>query len=74
MKNPRVKESEKAGYICIDCGEEFFDDTWNSYTDQSYDISLRTIRQIAIMHCIHEKHSGFKVNGSDSNEVITVKT
>jgi DNA-directed RNA polymerase subunit RPC12/RpoP len=69
MKNPRAKESEKAGYVCIDCGEEFFDDTWNSYTDASYLINLESIRQIAIMHCIHTGHSGIKIAGSDAPKI-----
>ena len=72
MKNPRVKDNEKAGYVCADCSEEFFDDSWNSYTDMSY-LTLEYVRQIAIMHCIHTGHSGIKVAGSDA-PVITIKS
>jgi len=65
MTNPRLKEEQKLGYICLDCGEEFYDDTWNSYTSQSYLIVPEAIKTAAIIHCINNGHHKLILRGTD---------
>jgi len=72
MNNYRLKDNQKLGYICLDCGLEIFDDNWNPYTCQPVGIKNEAIKMSAILHCIETGHQ--KLLLRDTDIIITVKT
>jgi hypothetical protein len=59
-----MKDSE-GGYTCLDCGLEIYDDTHNSYLNQSYLIVQEAIKTAAVIHCITEGHHRLRLRGTD---------
>ena len=72
MANNLLEETQKGGYICLDCGEEIYDDTENPYFDIPYLISNKSLKAQAILHCMQEKHTRLLLRGT--NTIITVKS
>jgi len=62
------------GYVCVDCGEEFYNDTYNPYADCPYIIDENVIKLSAELHCVRMGHKGLKViTGGEIMRIIEIK-
>jgi len=70
MTQPRLKDNQKLGYICLDCGEEIFDNSHNPYTDRPVGILSSAVRMDAIIHCLN--NGCHRLQLRDTDVILTV--